>query len=61
MLTTSFLQLHTALYEWGKECPRDLRNDLDNFFASRDFLDRQDIFFKGNNEEKNSMACKGGD
>ncbi|KAG0328355.1 HIR complex subunit [Dissophora globulifera] len=39
--------LHTALYEWGKECPKDLRNDLDNFFASRDFLDREGVFFKG--------------
>ncbi|KAG0309892.1 hypothetical protein BGZ98_003435 [Dissophora globulifera] len=47
MLATSFLQLQTALYEWGKECPKDLRNDLDNFFASRDFLDREGVFFKG--------------
>ncbi|KAF9911403.1 hypothetical protein BX616_010591 [Lobosporangium transversale] len=47
MLTTSFLQLHTAMYEWNKECPQDLKRDLDVFFGSKEFLDRPDVFYKG--------------
>ncbi|KAF9103108.1 hypothetical protein BGX27_010734 [Mortierella sp. AM989] len=47
MLPSSFLKLNTAIYEWTKECPPDLKRDLDMFLASNDFLDRPNIFFKG--------------
>lgn len=46
---TAFLQLQVALYEWNKECPRDLVKDLETFFYSKEFLDRPGVFYKGNN------------
>ncbi|KAG0004582.1 hypothetical protein BGZ65_000106 [Modicella reniformis] len=47
MTPTAFLQLPKALYEWNKECPKDLVQDLESFFQSNDFLDRPDVFFQG--------------
>ncbi|KAF9989923.1 hypothetical protein BGZ75_004311 [Mortierella antarctica] len=47
MLSMSFLQLPTALYEWTKECPKDMRKDLETFFTSKEFLDRENVFYKG--------------
>jgi hypothetical protein len=47
MLSTSFLQLHTATYEWGKSCPRDMEKELKEFFTSKEFLDRPNVFYKG--------------
>ncbi|KAG0249616.1 hypothetical protein BG011_009094 [Mortierella polycephala] len=35
------------MYEWSKECPKDLKPGLDAFFISKDFLDRQSVFYKG--------------
>ncbi|KAI7832277.1 hypothetical protein BC939DRAFT_435061 [Gamsiella multidivaricata] len=46
-MATSFVQLFTALYEWTKECPTDLKKDLDEFFMSKEFLDRPEVFYKG--------------
>jgi len=43
----SFLQLPTALYEWAKECPKDLRKDLETYFTTKEFLDRENVFYKG--------------
>ncbi|KAF9146472.1 hypothetical protein BG015_011587 [Linnemannia schmuckeri] len=35
------------MYEWHKECPHDIKKNLEAFFNSKDFLDRPDVFFKG--------------
>ncbi|KAI1295150.1 hypothetical protein EDD11_007964 [Mortierella claussenii] len=43
----SFLQLNHALHMWGKECPKDLKKDMDLFVGSEQFLDRPNVFFKG--------------
>ncbi|CAO3573830.1 unnamed protein product [Mortierella alpina] len=43
----SFLQLPTALYEWTKECPKDLRKELETYFTTKEFLDRENVFYKG--------------
>ncbi|KAF9434608.1 hypothetical protein BGZ76_007742 [Entomortierella beljakovae] len=47
MQSDSFLQIHTAIYEWSKECPEDLKRDLRNYFDSQGFLDRPNVFYKG--------------
>ncbi|KAF9585252.1 hypothetical protein BGW38_003213 [Lunasporangiospora selenospora] len=47
-----YLQLHTVLYEWSKECPMDLKKDLSLFFNSQAFLDRKDTFFRGLHDRK---------
>lgn len=47
MLSASFLQLHTAMYEWSKECPPDTKNALASFFLSTEFLDRPNVFYYG--------------
>ncbi|KAG9069506.1 hypothetical protein KI688_010409 [Linnemannia hyalina] len=46
-MSSSYLQLLTAMYEWHKECPHDIKKDLEAFFNSKDFLDRPNVFFKG--------------
>ncbi|KAF9911538.1 hypothetical protein EC991_003341 [Linnemannia zychae] len=43
----SYLQLHTAMYEWHKESPQDIKMDLEAFFNSKDFLNRSNVFYKG--------------
>lgn len=53
MLSALFLQLHTATYEWGKECPPDAKNALTSFFLSTEFLDRTEVFYYG---KKKRMA-----
>ncbi|KAF8930346.1 hypothetical protein BGZ47_000602 [Haplosporangium gracile] len=35
------------MYEWHKECPHDIKKNLEAFFNSKDFLDRPNVFFKG--------------
>lgn len=47
MLSAPFLQLHTAMYEWSKECPPDAKNALTSFFLSTEFLDRTEVFYYG--------------
>ncbi|KAG0295199.1 hypothetical protein BGZ96_012301 [Linnemannia gamsii] len=46
-MSNSYLQLLTAMYEWHKECPQDIKQSLEAFFNSKDFLDRPNVFFKG--------------
>ncbi|KAF9287077.1 hypothetical protein BGZ88_008767 [Linnemannia elongata] len=46
-MSGSYLQLLTAMYEWHKECPQDIKKNLEAFFNSKDFLDRPNVFFKG--------------
>ncbi|KAF9087926.1 hypothetical protein BGX29_000546 [Mortierella sp. GBA35] len=43
----TYLQLHTAMYEWHKECPQDIKKNLEDFFNSKEFLDRSNVFYKG--------------
>ncbi|KAF9358580.1 hypothetical protein BGX34_008873 [Mortierella sp. NVP85] len=57
MQPTAFLQLPTALYEWTKECPKDLVKDLEAFFQSPEFLDRPNVFFKGVEDSSNKWVA----
>ncbi|KAG0201883.1 HIR complex subunit [Mortierella sp. GBA30] len=57
MLSTSFLQLHTAMYEWSKECPKDLKKELENFYTTKDFLDRENVFYKGVDEKSKKWVA----
>jgi len=47
MLSTSFLQLETALHEWRKDCPSDSAKDIKEFCTTPEFFDRPSVFFKG--------------
>ncbi|KAG0246266.1 hypothetical protein B0O80DRAFT_484809 [Mortierella sp. GBAus27b] len=47
MESIPLLPLPTALYEWNKQCPKDLVKDLEAFFHSKEFLDRPNVFYKG--------------
>ncbi|KAK3821528.1 MAG: hypothetical protein J3Q66DRAFT_333523 [Benniella sp.] len=57
MQPTAFVQLPTALYEWNKECPKDLVKDLEAFFQSPEFLDRPNVFFKGVEDSSNKWVA----
>ncbi|KAG0329184.1 hypothetical protein BG000_000163 [Podila horticola] len=57
MISASFLQLHTAMYEWSKECPPDTKNALASFFLSTEFLDRPNVFYYGYDESQTKWAA----
>lgn len=46
-MSTSYLQLNTAMYKLHNECPQGIKMDILAFFNSKDFLDRPNVFFKG--------------
>ncbi|KAG0025071.1 hypothetical protein BGZ82_010230 [Podila clonocystis] len=57
MLAASFLQLSTAIYEWNKECPPDVKNTLSSFFLSTEFLDRPNVFYHGYDESQTKWVA----
>ncbi|GJJ72437.1 hypothetical protein EMPS_04794 [Entomortierella parvispora] len=47
MLSTSFLLLDTATYEWRKDSPGDISKEIKEFFTTATFFDRPNVFYRG--------------
>ncbi|KAF9206226.1 HIR complex subunit, partial [Haplosporangium sp. Z 27] len=54
--TMPYIKFESATYEWSRNCPLDMKKDVEAFFISADFLDRPNVFFKAFDDKTKCVA-----